>query len=78
MLEHMFGVIDQKINSLMVEGKRPAVILINSKIYKSIQEEMIQKDMAQSFGKVRSPYDLRLYKGIQIISCDTVEAADVY
>jgi len=78
MLENMFKVIDQRIASLEEEGKHPAVILINASLYKSLQDEMIQQDILQQYGKIRSPHELKLYRGVQIIPCETVEAAQVF
>lgn len=78
MIDQVYALIDQKIHGILEEAKQPAVIVINSGLYKSLQQAVVEADLSQPFGKVRSPYSLANYKGLQVIPSQVVETVEVF
>ena len=76
--EKIFELIDSKVNHIYTSAKRPAVIVVNAQLYKSLQEEILERDLSQPYGKVRSPLDLKVYNGIPLIPSQVVEVVEVF
>lgn len=77
-MEKVFQVVDSRINNIETAGKRASVIIINSKAFQQIQQEMFYQDSMQSHGTIRSPYSLQSYKGAKVVTSEVVELVEVY
>lgn len=75
-MDSIYQIIDQKIAQIESQNKRASIIIINDKLFQQMQQETLFRDMSQSYGKVRSPYDLQVYNKIKVVPsqvCDSVE-----
>lgn len=78
MIEQIFEKVDVRIVELSAQNKTPSLILINARLYQNLQQEMLTQDLSQSYGKVRSPYNLRSYKGLQLLTSHVVDDVEVF
>jgi len=78
MVQNIFEKIDQKLRMICDSYKKPAAIIINTSLYRVLQEEILQNDLAQSSGKIRSPLDLKIYNGVQMIPSEVIEGVEVF
>lgn len=74
----LFNIADVKMASLIEKGVTPAVVLVNERLFKQYQMELLEKDLSQSHGVVRSPYNLRSYKGLQVIASQVISDVEVF
>jgi hypothetical protein len=77
-INSIFGIVDARIAAIESEQKQASVIVLNAKLFKQMQQEMMYQDMSQSYGKVRSPFDLQVYRGIKVIPSQVVDTVEVY
>lgn len=70
--------IDEKIKEIESQGKSAAIIVIADKLFRQMQQDMIQQDLMQVHGRIRSPYDLQVYHGIKVVASQVVESCEVY
>ena len=77
-INSIFGIVDERINAIESQAKQASVIILNAKLFKQMQQEMMYQDMAQSHGKVRSPFDLQVYRGLKVIPSMIVDTVEVF
>lgn len=75
----LFDIVDAKLEGFITQkAVEPAVILVNSSLYRQYQMGLLDKDLSQPSGFVRSPYNLRNYKGIQVIPSQVVSDVEIF
>lgn len=78
MMEMVFQRVDKRIGDIEEQRKRAAVIIINDRVFRQIQQEMFMHDQMQKFGAIRSPYSLQSYKGAKVVTSEVVELVEVF
>ncbi len=77
-INSIFGIVDARIAAIESEAKQASVIILNAQLFKQMQQEMMYQDMSQAYGKVRSPFDLQVYKGLKVIPSHVVDTVEVF
>ena len=77
-MDSIFEIVDKKIDSIEGQSKRAAVIVLNDGLYKQMQQEMMMQDMAQRYGKVRSPFSLQVHRGVRVVTSQVVDSVEVF
>jgi hypothetical protein len=77
-INSIFGIVDARIEAIESNAKQASVIVLNAQLFKQMQQEMMFQDMSQSYGKVRSPFDLQVYRGLKVIPSQVVETVEVF
>jgi hypothetical protein len=77
-INSIFGIVDARISDIESQDKQASVIILNAKLFKQMQQEMMFQDMSQAYGKVRSPFDLQVYRGIKVIPSMVVDTVEVF
>lgn len=77
-IDSIFQIIDNKIATIETDAKRASVIIINDKLFKQMQQEMMNRDMTQVYGTVRSPYALQVYKGVKVVPSEVADSVEVF
>lgn len=77
-INSIFEIVDARIAVIESDQKQVSVIVLNAALFKQMQQEMMFQDMSQKYGKIRSPFDLQVYRGIKVIPSQVVETVEVY
>jgi len=78
MMSQIFELIDTKIEKIEEQAKKPVAIVINTDLFKQLQKEFADAQLAQKSGFIKSPYSLQNYKGCTVISSAVIETLEVY
>ena len=74
----VYKLIDSKMDAIAEQRKLPAVIVMSSRIFKQIQQEMMFRDASQSHGVVRNPFDLQVYRKVKIVPSEMIDLVEVF
>jgi len=77
-INKIYSLIDEKINRIEEQRMKPSVIIVNASLFRQMQQEFADTQLAQAYGKVRSPYSLSVYKGCTVHPSEAVETAEVF
>lgn len=77
-IDSIYSIVDARIDEIEASGKRASVIVLAESLFRQMQQEMMYSDMSQKFGKVRSPFDLQVHRGVKVICSQVVESVEIY
>ena len=75
--EKIDNLVAQQLEEMRVLGVRPAVIIMNEKLYQDWTTERMTEDLAQSSGYIRQG-DVKSHQGLSIISSQKCKDISVF